>query len=63
MDEFHERHLLRLKLGLPDEYIFKQCDEGEEILAESIVTGDPANIVDDNPRRNSIKRKSSLCSS
>ena len=37
MDEFHERQLLRLKLGLPDEYIFKQCDEGEEIIAESIL--------------------------
>jgi hypothetical protein len=39
MDEFHERYLLRLKHGLPDEYIFKQCDEGEEIIAESILTG------------------------
>jgi len=40
MDEFRERQLLRLKLGLPDEYIFKQCDEGEEIIAESILTGE-----------------------
>ena len=40
MDEFHERQLLRLKLELPDEYIFKQCDEGEEIIAESILTGE-----------------------
>lgn len=40
MEEFHERQLLRLKLGLPDEYIFKQCDEGEEIIAESIRTGE-----------------------
>jgi hypothetical protein len=40
MDEFHKRQLLRLKLGLPDEYIFKECDEGEEIIAESIVTGE-----------------------
>ena len=40
MDEFHERQLLRRKLGLPDEYIFKQCDEGEEIIAESIRTGE-----------------------
>jgi hypothetical protein len=28
------------KLGLPDEYVFKQCDEGEEIIAESILTGE-----------------------
>jgi hypothetical protein len=40
MDEFRERQLLRLKLGLPDEYIFKQCDEGEKIIAESILTGE-----------------------
>jgi hypothetical protein len=40
MEEFHERQLLKLKLGLPDEYIFKQCDEGEEIIAESILTGE-----------------------
>jgi len=32
--------LLGLRLGLPDEYIFKQCDEGEEIIAESILTGE-----------------------
>jgi len=32
--------LLRLKLGVSDEYIFKQCDEGEEIIAESILTGE-----------------------
>jgi len=40
MEEFHKRQLLRLKLGLPEEYIFKQCDEGEEIIAESIRTGE-----------------------
>jgi hypothetical protein len=39
MEEFRERHLLRLKFGLPDEYIFKQCDEGEDIIAESMLTG------------------------
>jgi hypothetical protein len=40
MDEFRERQLLRLKLGLPDEYIFTQCDEGEDFIAESILTGE-----------------------
>ena len=40
MGEFHERQLRSPKLGLPDEYIFKQCDEGEEIIAESILTGE-----------------------
>jgi len=39
MEEFRERYLLRLKLGLPDEYIFKQCDECEDIIAESMLAG------------------------
>jgi len=30
---------LRWKLNLSDEYIFKQCDEGEEIIAEHFFTG------------------------
>jgi predicted phage terminase large subunit-like protein len=38
--EFYDRQLLRLRLGLPDEYIFKQCDEGEEIIAEHYRTGE-----------------------
>jgi predicted phage terminase large subunit-like protein len=37
--EFHERQLLKLKLGLSDEYILKQCDEDEEIVAEHFLTG------------------------
>ena len=37
--EFYDRQLLRLRLGLPDDYIFKQCDEGEEIIAEHYRTG------------------------
>ncbi len=40
MDEFQERQLLRLKLRLPDEYIFKQCVEGEEIIAENFLAGE-----------------------
>ena len=40
MDEFHERQLLRLELGLRDEYISKQCDEDEGIIAESILIGE-----------------------
>jgi hypothetical protein len=39
LDEFHERQLLKWKLGLDEEYIFKQCDEGEEIIAEHFITG------------------------
>jgi len=39
LEEFHERQLLRWKLNLPDEYIFKQCDEGEDIIAEHFLTG------------------------
>ena len=39
LEEFHERQLLRWKLGLDVEYIFKQCDEGEEIIAEHFITG------------------------
>ena len=39
LDEFRERQLLRWKLNLPEEYIFKQCDEGEEIIAEHFITG------------------------
>jgi len=39
MEEFRERNLLRLKLGLSDEYIFKQSDEGEDIIAENFLTG------------------------
>jgi predicted phage terminase large subunit-like protein len=34
LEEFHERQLLRWKLNLSEEYIFKQCDEGEDIIAE-----------------------------
>ncbi len=40
LEEFHERQLLRWKLNLPDEYIFKQCDEGEEIIAAHFITGE-----------------------
>ncbi len=40
LDEFYERYLLRLKLGLPDDYIFTQCGEGEEIIAEHYRTGE-----------------------
>ena len=39
MEEFMERYLLRLKLGLPEDYFFKQCDEGEDFIAEHFVTG------------------------
>jgi hypothetical protein len=42
LKEFHERQLLRWKLGFDPEYIFKQCDEGEEgeeIIAEHFITG------------------------
>jgi predicted phage terminase large subunit-like protein len=39
LEEFHERQLLRWKLNLPVEYIFKQCDDGEEIIAEHFLTG------------------------
>ncbi len=38
--EFYERQILRERLGLPDEYIFIQCDEGEEIIAEHYRNGD-----------------------
>jgi predicted phage terminase large subunit-like protein len=38
LEEYRERYLLRLKLGLDDEYIFKQCDEGEAIIAEHVLT-------------------------
>ena len=38
LEEFHHRQLLRWKLGLADEYIFKQCDEDEEIVAEHFLT-------------------------
>ena len=34
-----ERYLLKLKLGLRDDYFFKQCDEGEDIIAENFETG------------------------
>lgn len=40
LEEFHERQLLRLKYGLPVEYVFKQCDEGEEMIAEHAWTGE-----------------------
>jgi hypothetical protein len=33
MDESCERQLLRWKLGLPDDYFFKQCEAGEEASA------------------------------
>ena len=39
LEEFHERQLLRWRLGLDEEYIFKQCDEGEEIIAAHFTTG------------------------
>jgi hypothetical protein len=39
VEEFNERQLLRWKLNLPDEYIFKQCDEDEEIIAVHFITG------------------------
>jgi hypothetical protein len=38
--EFYERQLLKLRLGLSDEYIFIQCDEGEETIAERYRTGE-----------------------
>ena len=40
LEEYNERLLLRWKLGLPDEYIFKQCDEDEEIIAEHCWNGE-----------------------
>jgi predicted phage terminase large subunit-like protein len=40
LEEFHERQLLRWKLNLPYDYIFKQCDEGEEIIAAHFITGE-----------------------
>ena len=40
LEQLYERHLLRLRLGLPDDYIFLQCDEGEEIIAEHYRTGE-----------------------
>jgi predicted phage terminase large subunit-like protein len=39
LEEFHERQMLRWKLNLSDEYIFKQCNEGEEIIAAHFITG------------------------
>jgi predicted phage terminase large subunit-like protein len=38
MEEYEQRQLLRLKLNLPVDYIFKQCDEGELIIAEHYLT-------------------------
>jgi predicted phage terminase large subunit-like protein len=39
LEEFQRRQLMRWKLSLPDEYIFKQCDEDEEIIAENCWNG------------------------
>jgi hypothetical protein len=39
MEESYRRQLMRLKLCLPDDYIFKQCDEDEDIIAEHCWTG------------------------
>jgi hypothetical protein len=40
LEEFQRRQLMRWMLSLPDEYIFKQCDEDEEIIAENCWTGE-----------------------
>jgi predicted phage terminase large subunit-like protein len=40
LEEFQRRQLLRWKLNLPDEYIFKQCEDDEEIVAEHFITGE-----------------------
>jgi predicted phage terminase large subunit-like protein len=40
LEEFQRRQLLRWKLNLPDEYIFKQCEDEEEIIAEHFITGE-----------------------
>ena len=34
MEEFRERQLLRWKLGLSDDFVFMQCEEDDEIIAE-----------------------------
>jgi predicted phage terminase large subunit-like protein len=39
LEEFHRRQLLKWKYSVPDEYIFKQCDEDEEMIAEHCWTG------------------------
>jgi predicted phage terminase large subunit-like protein len=39
LEEYHERYLLGLKLGLPEGFFFKQCDEGEEIIAQHCWNG------------------------
>ncbi len=40
LDEYRHHLLMRWKLNLPDEYIFKQCDEDDEIIAEHCWTGE-----------------------
>lgn len=40
LEDYQHRLLLREKLRLPDEYIFKQCDEDEEIIAEHCWNGE-----------------------
>jgi predicted phage terminase large subunit-like protein len=40
LEGFYERYLLKLRLGLPDGYVFVQCDEGEQIIAEDVWTGE-----------------------
>ena len=38
LEEFYERYLLRLRLGLTDGYVFVQCDESEQFIAEDVRT-------------------------
>jgi predicted phage terminase large subunit-like protein len=40
LDEYQHRLLMRWKTSLPDDYIFKQYDEDEELIAEHCWTGE-----------------------